>query len=86
MSIETKTYTPGRVWSLLTGEVDIVDEQIDLQSGLTKLPPKEAVFIIRLGQGFTANRALGEAGLEGNSTRLKRAVVRKLTDIMNGGN
>lgn len=86
VSNEIKAYTQSQVWALLTGELGDVywGEIVDLQVGLTKLPPAEATFLIRLGQGYTATQALGEAGLTGNTTRLKRAVVRKLTDIMNG--
>jgi len=81
----TKDYTPGLVWSVLTEGSEDVDELLDVQVGLTHLPPAESTFIVRLGQGYTGEQAMSESGLKGNQTRLKQGILMKLTEIVNGG-
>ncbi len=78
-------YIPGRIWEILTEGSEDVDELLDIQVGLTHLPPAESTFIIRLGQGFTGEQAMGESGLRGNQTRLKQSILMKLTKIINEG-
>lgn len=80
---ETK-YTPGRTWEILVEGSEDVDELLDIQVGLTHLPPEQALFLVRLGQGFTGEQAMGEAGLSGNQTRLKRLALLALTKAING--
>ncbi len=83
-SLETN-YSPGRIWEILQEGSEDVDELLDVQVGLTHLPPAESTFIIRLGQGFTGEQAMSESGLRGNQTRLKQGILMKLTKIINGG-
>ncbi|SRR6266851_471042 len=82
---EIKAYVPGRVWEVLAGSEDVeVEELMDVQVGLTYLPPAESTFIIRLSQGYTGKQAMSEAHLKGNQTRLKTDILMKLTEIING--
>jgi len=83
-SLETN-YSPGRIWEILQEGSEDVDELLDVQVGLTHLPPAESTFIIRLGQGFTGEQAMSESDLRGNQTRLKQDILKKLTKIINGG-
>src|SRR6266700_4255201 len=86
MTKDLDSYTPGRIWEILQDGEDIdEDEFLDVQVGLTHLPPNEATFIIRLGQGYTGEQAMSESGLKGNQTRLKQGILMKLTEIINGG-
>lgn len=81
----SERYTPGQVWSILTEGSEDPDEEIDVQVGLTHLPPAESTFIVRLGQGFTGEQAMSESGLHGNQTRLKQSILMRLTAIINEG-
>lgn len=77
-------YTPGQVWSVLFDGSEDIDEQIDVQVGLARLPLPQRTFLVYLSQGYTASFAMQRAGLTGNQTRVKREVLRQLTASING--
>jgi len=77
-------YTPSQVWSVLVGESEDVDEQVDVRMALSRMPLPEQMFLSLLALGYTATYAMAEAGLKGNSTKLKRGALMQLTDLVNG--
>jgi hypothetical protein len=77
-------YSPVQIWGILSGESEDIDELIDVQLGLKRLPSEQAVFITQLSLGYTAKQAMQTAGLTGNATRMKRTVLQRLAREING--
>ncbi len=82
-----ENYTPGEIWSVLTGEVsgeDDLDAVLDVQLGLKRLSEGQAVFITQLALGYSGKEAMKTAGISGNQTWLKRSILHKLAREING--
>jgi hypothetical protein len=82
-----ETYTPGTIWLVLSGEItgeDDLDAVLDVQLGLKRLPPGQAVFITQLALGYSGKESMKTAGISGNQTYLKRLILHKLTREING--
>lgn len=77
-------YTVSSVWRVLTEGTDDLDELIDIQVGLDALPIQKRTFLVLLAQGQSGAYAMHESGLQKNQTRLKRDILRELTDLING--
>lgn len=80
-----ESYTPGKVWSILSEGEATVDELIDLEVGLAAVSQEDRDFLVALAQGYTASSTMKKLGLRGNQTRYKREAVARLTKAMNEG-
>lgn len=63
-----------------------LDERIDVANALETLPHGENIFISMLSVGYTAAEALRGAGpdVDQNPTRLRKAILTKLANTLNG--
>lgn len=83
----TMQYTPSRIWEVLTEGSDDMDELIDVEVAMTKLPADQRLFIRLLANGYSGLEAMRKAHMTGNQTRNKRLVLLSLSRILNeGGN
>lgn len=77
-------YSPSEVWSILLDGSEDVDEVVDVQVGLARVPEPQRTFLVALSEGYTARDALSMAGLTGNQTRVKRDAISRLVREVNG--
>lgn len=72
------------VWSILIEGSEDIDELIDIQVGLARLPLPQRTFLVLLSQGYPAAYAMKQAGIKGNSTRWKWEALKQVTRFING--
>jgi hypothetical protein len=77
-------YTPNDVWSVLAGQSNDPEALIDVVAGLKRIDKKKGIFLILISSGHPVKEAMKSSGLRGNQTRLKRNILRELTEITNG--
>ena len=78
-------YTPNSIWDIMVSGSEDPDENMDVVLGVGKLPTPQRIYIVLLSQGYTGAYAMRKAGLNGNSTRLRRTVLQSLAQVINEG-
>jgi len=81
---DTIPYMPGEIWGILVHGSEELDQVIDVRRAMSMLPDQERTFMTLLAQGQTGKYALHASGLRGNQTLLKRRILMRLTEIING--
>lgn len=77
-------YSQSQVWQILTEHTNDVDEALDVEAALDRLPEPQRSFLAAISRGYSVLEAMKRVGMHGNQTHVKRAAIKMLADELNG--